>query len=224
MSTSSSAGCPAAVDRSAHSGDRADAAGRGLVVNDADGADLAALVGFERGLDRGGIGAASPVGLEKDRLQSKALRHFAPERCEPARARHQNRVAWRQRVDERGFPRAGARGGKDEHGIVRLEDALEAGQDGTSERRRNRARDGRSSVPRSRAAHGRARLSGPGICRKWRPGARVFMTPPRVAEAAEEGRRPRPRAQRREAVRPPRNPPRDARRSAIRIAILRSGG
>ena len=103
------------VDRSPDSGDRADAAGRGLVMNDADRADLFAFVGFERGLDRGRIGAASPVGLQKDRLESKALRHFAPERCEPACARHQNRVARRQRIDERGFPRARAGGGKDDH-------------------------------------------------------------------------------------------------------------
>ena len=64
-------------------------------MNDADGADSFACVGFERGLDRGRIGAASPVGLEEDRLESKALRHFAPERREPACARHQNGVAWR---------------------------------------------------------------------------------------------------------------------------------
>ena len=103
-------------------------------MNDADGADPAPFVGLKRGLDGGRVGAASPVGLQKDRLQSKPLRHFAPERCEPACARHHDRVAWRERIDERGFPRAGAGSGKDEHRVVRLEDALEAGQDRTSER------------------------------------------------------------------------------------------
>ena len=98
-------------------------------MNDADRADPAVFVGFQRGLDGGGVGAASPVGLEKDRLQSKALRHFAPERCEPAGLRHHDRIAWRERVDEGCFPRAGAGRGKDDHRAVRLEDALEAGQD-----------------------------------------------------------------------------------------------
>ena len=63
---------------------------------------------------------------------------------------------------------------------------------------------------------------GPGICRKWRPGERVFIASTRVGEVVEEERRPRPREQSREAVRPPRRRLRDARRSASRIAIRQS--
>jgi hypothetical protein len=91
-------------------------------MDDADGADPAIFVRLERGLDGGGIGAAPPVGLQKDRLDPKALRHFAPERCEPACARHQDRVARRERVDERRFPRAGAGSEKDQYRAVCLED------------------------------------------------------------------------------------------------------
>ena len=102
-------------------------------MDNADGADPAAFVSFKRGLDGGGIGAAPPVGFEQDRLEPKPLRHFAPERGEPAGARHHYSVAGRERVDERGLPRARAGGGKDEHRIARLEDALKSGQERTAE-------------------------------------------------------------------------------------------
>ena len=55
-------------------------------------------------------------------------RHLSPQRREPAGLAHQDLVAGRQRVDERGFPRTRARRGINDDGIARLEDRLELGE------------------------------------------------------------------------------------------------
>ena len=55
------------------------------------------------------IDAAAPVAGHEVDDEAELLRHRAPERREVAGLEHQHAVARRQRVDERGFPRAGAR-------------------------------------------------------------------------------------------------------------------
>ena len=88
---------------------------------------------------------------------------------------HQHLVAGRQRVDQRRFPGAGARGGIDHHRAGGLEDALHAGEHRSCPARGIPGRDGRWSAGRWRAGCGPARWSGPGICRKWRPGVRLRL-------------------------------------------------
>jgi hypothetical protein len=97
-------------------------------VDDANGANAMGGVGAQRRFDRRGISAAPPIGVEDDRLEAEPRRHFVPQRRKPAGADHKDCVARRQRVDQRGLPGAGARGGKDDHRPIRPEYALQAGQ------------------------------------------------------------------------------------------------
>ncbi len=66
------------VHRSADGGDRTDAAGRSLVVHDANRADAMGRVGSQRRLDRRGIGAAPPVRLDNNRFEAESGGHLAP--------------------------------------------------------------------------------------------------------------------------------------------------
>ena len=59
-------------------------------------------------------------------LQAELLRHLLPQRGELAGLHHQHAVAGRQRVDQRGFPGAGAGRGVDDDRIGGLEDGLDA--------------------------------------------------------------------------------------------------
>ena len=163
MSTISSAGCRAASIARAHLVDAAGAAGRGLVVHDADRLDAVRLVVGERGADRRHVGAAAPVGVDEDRLEAEPLRHLVPQRGEPAGAAHQHRVAGRQRVGQRRLPRAGA-GGRDRSPPGRWSGRSPAGWSRISSAQlgRSRGRDGRWSGCRWRAAPGPARWWGRG--------------------------------------------------------------
>ena len=78
----------------------------------------AALVLGEPRLDRAGIDAVAPVARDDLGLQAELLRHPAPERREPAGLEHQDAVAGRERVDERRFPGAGARGRVDDDRLL----------------------------------------------------------------------------------------------------------
>ena len=128
MSTNSSAGMIGFVDRLADLGDGRQAAGRGLIVQDADRLDLLGLVLAQARFDGRGIGAGAPVGGDELGLEADAFRHLLPQRGELAGLHHQHLVAGRQRVDQRGFPGAGAGGGVDDHRIGGLEDGLDAFQ------------------------------------------------------------------------------------------------
>ena len=114
------------VDRLADFGDRRQAAGRGLVVQDADRLDLVRLVLAQVLLDHLRVGADAPVGLDEFRLEADLLGHHLPERGELAGLDHQHAVAGRQRVDQRRFPRAGAGRGVDDDRVGGLEDGLDA--------------------------------------------------------------------------------------------------
>ena len=120
---------PRGVHRAPHLVDAAGAAGRGLVVHDADRLDAVRLVVGERGADRRHVGAAAPVGVDEDRLEVEPLRHLVPQRGEPAGAAHQHRIARRQGVGQRRFPRAGAGRGIDHHRPLGLEDRPQVGED-----------------------------------------------------------------------------------------------
>ncbi len=114
------------VDRLANLRDRRKAAGRGLVVQDADRLDLLVLVLAQPRLDRLRIGADAPVGGDEFRLEAELLRHLLPQDGELAGLDHQHLVAGRERVDQRRFPGAGAGRGVDDHRIGGLEDGLDA--------------------------------------------------------------------------------------------------
>ena len=114
------------VDRLAHAGDVGECAGRGFVVQHADGLDLFVLVGAQALLDFVWIDAVPPVSLDDLRLETELLRHLLPEQAELSGLDRQHFVARRQRVGQRCFPRAGAGRGEDDHRMVGLEDGLDA--------------------------------------------------------------------------------------------------
>ena len=114
------------VDRLANLRDRRQASSRGLVVQHADCFDLLVLVLAQMVLDCRGIGADAPVGLDEVWAQAELLRHGLPQRGKLTGFHHQHAVVGRERVDERGFPRAGASRGVDDHRIGGLEDGLDA--------------------------------------------------------------------------------------------------
>ena len=126
VSTNNSAGWLGGVDRLADFGDRRQAAGRGLVMQDADRLDLVVLVFAQARFDRLRIGAGAPVGGDEFGLEAELLGHLLPQRGELAGLDHQHLVAGRQRVDQRAFPGAGAGGGVDDHRVGGLEDGLDA--------------------------------------------------------------------------------------------------
>ncbi len=116
------------VDRAADRGDARGDAGRGLVVDDRDGLDLARLVLGEPGLDRVRVHAGAPVALDELGTQAETGRHLVPQGREPAGLEHQHPVAGRQRVDERRLPGAGAGGRIDHDRVPGLEHRLDAGE------------------------------------------------------------------------------------------------
>ena len=111
VSTSSSAGWPAASMARADLGDPAGHAGRGLVVDDADGLDLVGGVGGAAA-PRSRSGSApwrqSPGTNSTSRPEPRG--HLPPERGEVAGLEREHPVAGRQRVDQRRLPGAGAGG------------------------------------------------------------------------------------------------------------------
>ena len=114
------------VDRLADLGDRGQRAGRGLVVQHADGLDLLGLVLAQLGFDGLRVDALAPVGGDELRLEAELLGHLLPERRELAGLDHEHAIAGRQRVGERRFPGAGAGRGVDDDRIGGLEDRLDA--------------------------------------------------------------------------------------------------
>jgi hypothetical protein len=70
--------------------------------------------------------AMTPVSGDEVDHQSPALGHLLPEDGEVTRLGHQNRVAGRQRIDDRRFPRAGAGRGKNDDRLRGLKDRLAA--------------------------------------------------------------------------------------------------
>src|SRR5258707_474848 len=117
---------PGGVDRLANLRNRRQASGRGLVVQHANCFDLLVPVLAKRVLDRRGVVADAAVCLDELRVQSGFFRHGLPQRGKLPGFHHQHAVAGRERVDERGFPCAGASGGIDDDRIGGLEDGLDA--------------------------------------------------------------------------------------------------
>ncbi len=74
-----------------------------------------------------------PVSWHELHLQAQPLRHVAPQHGEVTGLEHQHGVSRRQRVDERGFPRAGAGRWVDDHRARGLKDALHPFEHFTSE-------------------------------------------------------------------------------------------
>ena len=128
-------GVAGGVDRRAHLVDAAGAAGRGLVVDDADGLDAVC---------RGRSARASPMAAASaPRRQSVSTKSGSRPRLSAISfhrvanqpVRHiSTRVAGRERVDEGGLPGAGAGGGVDDDRAGGAEDALEAGEHLPAER------------------------------------------------------------------------------------------
>ena len=112
-------------------------AGRRLVVHDADRLDRVRR-GRRRAAPRSRRGSTpwrqSPG--RNSTARPEPLGHLLPQRREVAGLGHQHAIARRQRVDERRFPRAGARGRVDDDGAVGLEHLLHPGEHRLAQRRR----------------------------------------------------------------------------------------
>ena len=108
-------------------------------MHDRDGLDGAAAIVSELLFDDGRIDAVAPVAGNEIDLQAEPRGHVAPERGEVAGLEHQHRVAGRQRVDERRFPRAGAGRGIDHDRARGLKHALKAVDRLAPERRKRGA-------------------------------------------------------------------------------------
>ena len=159
-------------------------------------------------LDLRRVGAVAPVARHEVHDQPEPLGELLPQRREVAGLGHQHAIAGRQRVDERRLPRAGARRWIDDDRRASVWNTLlHAGEHRLAELPRTRGRDGRSSDGRSRAARGRARWSGPGICRKWRPeGWLSSSSIVELAHAAGKTSRFRPQARHRTPNATPESP------------------
>src|SRR6185437_10138362 len=116
-----------AIERLADRRHRTDDAGRGLAVNDHDGFDGVALIGGQPALRLGRVDRMAPIARHELDLQPMSLGHDAPQRRELPGLEGEHLVARRQRVEQRGFPGAGARGGKDRHRSGGLEQPAHAG-------------------------------------------------------------------------------------------------
>src|SRR3982074_2291313 len=97
------------VHRGADVADPTGDAGRGLVVHYHHRLDSMRRILRQPGLDCRGVGAAAPIPRHKIDLDAPAPRHLPPQRSKMAGLDHQDLVAWGQRIDDRGFPGAGAR-------------------------------------------------------------------------------------------------------------------
>ena len=118
--------CP--VDGPADRLDLAGDAGRGLVVDDADGLDLVRPVGGKPLGDDVRIRPRAPVAGQEFRCQTETARQIVPQRREMPGLVHQEPVARRRGVDQRRLPGARARGGEDDDGPLGLEHGLESVQ------------------------------------------------------------------------------------------------
>ncbi len=102
-------------------------------MDHADGLDLVRLVGGKPRLDLLEIGAMAPVARNELDVELELVGDAAPEHGELAGLAHQHLVAGLQRVDDGGFPGAGAGRGIDDHGLFGAEHALHAGQHGKAD-------------------------------------------------------------------------------------------
>ena len=151
---------PGAVEGRADGRDVRHRAGRSLVVNDADGLDRVRLVGGEASLDRRHVGAAAPVAGHEVDGKRQPLGQLLPQRREVSGLGHQHAVAGRERVHERGFPRAGPRCRVDDDVRLGREHPLHACQDGPSELAElGAAMVDRRAVDRAKHAVGNVRRS-----------------------------------------------------------------
>ena len=121
------------VHRLADVGQPARHAGRCLVVDDENGADLA--VGFQLRFDDSGIDSPPPVAQDHLDVEAEPPRHFRPQPSELAILEREHLVAGRQRVDQRRFPGARARCRKDHHRSGSSEDLLQTIEHLTPQRR-----------------------------------------------------------------------------------------
>ena len=94
------------VDRGADVGDAACGAGRRLVMDDHHRLDRVCGILCEPGLNLGRISAAAPITGNEINLDPKAARHLAPQSRKVAGLHHQDLVARRKRIDDRGLPGA----------------------------------------------------------------------------------------------------------------------
>ncbi len=126
------------------------------------------LVRSQRLFDQRRIRSVTPIAGNEVDGESEPGRKLLPERGELAGLRHQYAIAGRKRIDQRGFPGAGTRGGIDDHVAAGLEYGFHAfqyflaehGEAGTAMIHRRKV---------DRAQHAIGHVVGPGICRKWRP-------------------------------------------------------
>ncbi|OIQ67001.1 hypothetical protein GALL_514240 [mine drainage metagenome] len=97
-------------------------------MNDHHGLDLVRPIGGKSRLDLVHVGPAPPVGWQEFDVELEFLGDAAPQHRKLAGLGQQHLVARRQRIDERGFPGAGARRRKNDDRLLGAENALHSGE------------------------------------------------------------------------------------------------
>ena len=100
---------PGLVDLPSHVGHAAGHARRRFVVDDRHGFDGPVPIFGELRQDDAGVNAVTPVAGYEIHLETQPHRHVPPQRGEVAGLEHQDLVARRQGIHQRGFPRPGSR-------------------------------------------------------------------------------------------------------------------
>ncbi len=117
----------APVHRAPEIGDAADDTGRRFVVHDDDGFQLARRVVFQALLECFRRRAAAPRPRHVFDVEAEPFRDLSPrDMREPAGFENQNAIAWRERIHERRFGRAGARCREYDDRTARAEDAFQS--------------------------------------------------------------------------------------------------
>jgi hypothetical protein len=123
----------------------------------------------------------SPIARNHLDRQSQAVCHCLPQRAEVARLWHQDAVARREHIRQRGFPSPGARRGKDDHRPGGSEDLAQSGEDlaAQGEELLTAVIDGR---PIDRTQHAIGQVGRPGDLQKVPPAAENHASPPEKAQ------------------------------------------
>ena len=99
--------------------------GGGFVVHHAHGAQLVAGIVAQRGGQVGQLHPGAPVGRQVLHRKPELAGHFGPAIGEHAAFHHQDGIAGREQILQRGFPGAMARGVVHEQIVLRAEHALQ---------------------------------------------------------------------------------------------------
>ena len=150
---------------------------RGFVVHHGHRFDDAGPIFGELRQDHLGVDATTPIAGNEIHLETQPHRHVPPQRGEVAGLEHQDLVAWRQRIHQRRFPRAGSRRRVNHHRALRLEHSLKS-----LDRLAGDERERRPAVidrrPRQDSQNAIGHVRGPGDLEKMAAALGTHQSPP----------------------------------------------